>query len=394
MTPIAFIIIGFLLAWNGTNGADDNLLAIYQDINKYYDSFRPPLSVNYAGQVIAPIKASNYHSKRCSHADPGSAIQRFQTNTYDAYSKEVPVLVGSPCLFSDSLGNWLSNYFETILCANAAGMHYMAVAKIWEPGSNDTASPFLSKLPSIVEHKSPTSVSFAKKNINMHCPCSAVCHERPIALWTKRRDIIHPLMWEALNYHKITLKTTRTVILESDASNRPPGTDLPLIPDVAIHYRCGDNFVGHYGFLPFSAFKSYVPADASTIFVLAEKRSRKTAQKAHRAAKCDAIFSELFNYLTSHFPRAAVLIRRGDDLYLDLLRLASARTTICSVSSFCLWPAFVSNHTAYFPATKLIVRHDTSLDLGFKWISKPEVVLGAAFDHAPAAALIGKLTTL
>jgi hypothetical protein len=42
-------------------------------------------------------------------------------------------------------------------------------------------------------------------------------------------------------------------VVAKNALNRLEGGDskLPLVPDVAIHYRCGDNIVSHYGFLPF-----------------------------------------------------------------------------------------------------------------------------------------------
>jgi hypothetical protein len=174
---------------------------------------------------------------------------------------------------------------------------------------------------------------------------------------------------------------------------------LPLIPDVAIHYRCGDNFVGHYGFLPFRAFRETIPPPLSplapsTIFVLAENKHRKTGSKKHLMAKCDAIFQSLFDYLSRLYPQSAVLVRRGDDLYLDMARLAFAKVTICSVSTFCLWPAIISNGTAYFPRTKLIVGGDVSLDFGrnFSWLATPSVVSGAAFTHATNQQLIAKLT--
>jgi hypothetical protein len=209
----------------------------------------------------------------------------------------------------------------------------------------------------------------------------------------KGLHIIKPILWNAFSHHLQTLQNPVTSVLSTDTSNSAVGAALPFIPDVAIHYRCGDNFIGHYGFLPFSAFKLYIPAGAKTIYVLADKRGRKTAMKQHRAAKCDAIFSALFTYLTQLFPQAAVLIRRGGDLTEDLLRLASARTTICSVSTFCLWPALANNHTAYFPLTKLVLRKDATRDLGIKWISTPAVVLGSPYEHLPAAHLVNLLST-
>jgi hypothetical protein len=50
-----------------------------------------------------------------------------------------------------------------------------------------------------------------------------------------------------------------TIVSASDLATVSAGTSLPLVPDAAIHYRCGDNFVGHYGFLPFRAFLATIP---------------------------------------------------------------------------------------------------------------------------------------
>jgi hypothetical protein len=52
------------------------------------------------------------------------------------------------------------------------------------------------------------------------------------------------------------------------------------------------------------------------------------------------------------FPDAVVVILRGFDLFEDLARLTYAKTTICSVSTFCLWPAISNDNTVYFPLTK------------------------------------------
>lgn len=309
------------------------------------------------------------------------------------FSLQQAVLISTPCFYSDSFGNWLSNYFETILCARAAHMHYMAVAKVWEPSVNDSPSALVSRLPSTIQHDNPVSKYVAADIIEKRCPCSGNCHMRPNGLWTKGLSVIRPLLWDALNHHYLTLPRPSTAVLSSDLSTSAVGTTLPFIPEVAIHYRCGDNFVGHYGFLPFSAFNKYVPAAAKTIYVLADKRGRKTDRKKHRAVMCDAIFSALFAYLAAAFPTASVVVRRGDDLYMDLLRLAYAPVTICSVSTFCLWPALANNRTAYFPRTKLVVQGDTPTNLGLQWITQPAVVPGARHERASTAKLIHLLST-
>jgi hypothetical protein len=388
----------------------DSLTEIHRDLGKYYDALRPPLQ-EFQRSANRVINQNAYHSKRCALVEVGSAVRALKSNTYDTkgqvqcftpritprFTDQIcfrclqAALVSTPCIFSDSLGNWLSNYLESILCARVARVHYMAVAKVWEPATNDTPSAFVSRLPSFIQHTNPVTQPIAAATIESVCLCPSNCHERANALWTKGIPIIKPILHDALNHHYRSLRRPTTTVQSTDLSNVAQGTTLPFVPDTAVHYRCGDNFVGHYGFLPFSVFQKFIPAGTKTIYVLADKRGRKTDGRQHRAAKCDAIFSALFDYLRAAFPQASIVIRRGDDLYHDLLRLAFAKTTICSVSTFCLWPAVANNHTAYFPQTKLVVRGDTSLDLGFKWITQPQVVPGAPYEFAPTSQLVSML---
>jgi len=257
----------------------------------------------------------------------------------------------------------------------------MAVGKVWEPKAKDEPSPFIDRLPSIIEHNNATqSFQHASQVLKQQCTCAGSCHERANAAWVKNLDNIKPLLLDALHHHVAASQSTQTVVSPKDLCSSPQGTVLPLVPEAAIHYRCGDNFVGSYGFLPFEAFRQKIPADAQTIYVLAENRNRKTQYKAHLALKCDLILTSLFSYLKLHFPSAVVLIRRGDDLYVDMARLAFARTTVCSVSTFCLWPAIINNGSAYFPRTKLIVSGDVSINLGFTWLLSPPIVKGIDFE--------------
>lgn len=355
------------------------------DINNYHDLKHPP---QYNANPLMP----HHHSKRCTIIENRDAVNSYFSGVYKTVSSSNQILVSTPCLGTDSLGNGLGAYFENIVCANRSGMHYVAVAKVWEPREKDVPSLFLQQLPFSIEHSHPLDEAAVKSNVKSLCRCVGSCHERSNAVWIKGLNIIRPILHNALqNYLKLSDGLNCTVVSGSDLSSMAVGTVLPLIPDAAIHYRCGDNYVGHYGFLPFRAFKETIPQSVRTIFVLAENRDRKTRVKRHLAAKCDAIFPSLLAYLRKHFPEAQVVIRRGDDLYVDMARLAYARHTVCSVSTFCLWPALVNPHQAHFPRTRLIVGGDTSIDLGFRWLLSPEVLRGQNYEHAAPAQLVAKL---
>ncbi len=77
---------------------------------------------------------------------------------------------------------------------------------------------------------------------------------------------------------------------------------------------------------------------------MAESPSRKlnkfdgaNGKEGHN--RCNAIFEALLGFLTQHFPDATVVILRGQNIFDDLARLTYAKTVICSVSTFCFWPA-------------------------------------------------------
>ena len=92
------------------------------------------------------------------------------------------------------------------------------------------------------------------------------------------------------------------------------------------------------------------------------------------------------------FPYAVVAILRGNNVFDDLARLTYANITICSVSTFCLWPAIASNHTAIFPKTRLIAKEDTSFDYGtsFHWINDSPI-LGVKALHMTNQDLVRQL---
>eukprot|EP00600_Ochromonadales_sp_CCMP1393_P013036 CAMPEP_0175000898 /NCGR_PEP_ID=MMETSP0005-20121125/2841_1 /TAXON_ID=420556 /ORGANISM="Ochromonas sp., Strain CCMP1393" /LENGTH=378 /DNA_ID=CAMNT_0016255739 /DNA_START=135 /DNA_END=1271 /DNA_ORIENTATION=+ len=375
------------------NHALSDIESIYQTVNEHYDSETPPLAVFGRNRPMPQPKQQAYHGKRCTLQDPSQAFAAYFNGVFSRHVNGKPVLVTTPCLSPESFGNTLSNYFEVFLCAQKAGLHFVTAAQIWSPSNNDTGSLFLQRLPRFIEHKNPTSTAIPKGRLLAMCPCGSICHERSNSLIASRSQDIKPLLQNMFKEHLASLTVNSTVVLDSDLSTVAVGSSLPLIPDAAIHYRCGDNFVGHYGFLPFSAFARYIPSGAKTIYVLAENRGRKTQAKRHRALKCDAIFRKLLAHLQSHFPRATVVIRRGDDLYVDMMRLAYARTVVCSVSTFCIWPAIVNANKAYFPATRLIFKGDTSVQMGFEWITTPRVILGAAHDHGPPEKLANLLAS-
>jgi hypothetical protein len=122
----------------------------------------------------------------------------------------------------------------------------------------------------------------------------------------------------------------------------PFGSILPLVPNVTIQYRCGDN-IGfgktRYGLLPFSAFRPprINPNIAKFIYVIADSPGRQSYHAF--SSRCGIILQSLYGFLKKTFPSSVIVIKRGGDPFLDYARIAYSNITICSASTFCLWPA-------------------------------------------------------
>jgi hypothetical protein len=358
---------------------------------------------------------------------PEKCKQAFkQMNDADSkqlFPKDKPLVVGAPCFGEDSIGNSLSVYLEGRICAMVAGLTYVSAPKV-EPGLHSLANhSFFRGLPSIAEPSGEfqTPPEMNQAMLGKLCPCQSICHEWNYGLMHKHMPVAGNIFRNAVDAFWAELSSDRKNELQFqslradsgskiawrgnkiDIDNRLKTTEkdelkeiglFPAIPDVAVHYRCGDNVVTHYGFLPFGAMKCIISDSDRTIYILAEHPSRRTDQR--RKERCQHIFDGLLTYLMKHFPNAVIVLLRGHDMFEDLARLTYAKKAICSVSTFCLWPAVGSNTSAYFPITKLIAKEDVSFNYGpsFHWIkdNKYRVLRGLDTTHMTDADVLRYLS--
>lgn len=366
--------------------------------------------------------------ERCQLSSIGNAVKTFLYP--DKYFHEIrrindtgrpPIMMQTTCFSRGSLGNDISEYVEARICAHLRGIHYMTAVHV-DPDYKHKFNILFDAFPSTVIHESPTSKNSSDfSSDNKVCPCDSNCHEWRSGLMHSNMRIAAKIFRTAIDYYWQNRHTelgaaddglkyldTRkmrtkpfigrngtTFASDSTGSYTSTGTSkdkdravtslgsLPVIPEVAIHYRCGDNLVTHYGFLPFKTYSDLIPSNASHIYVLAESPDRNP--KAHMVSRCAAIFDAFFSYLMAKFPSSTVVVLRGHDIFDDLARLTYANITLCSVSTFCLWPAVSNENAAHFPVTKLIAKESTDFDYGpsFHWMkgSKDHVIRGveAAF---------------
>ena len=328
------------------------------------------------------------------------------------------------CLVTTELGNRLGNYFNEIACAEASGMHFVAVQRHWDTlqaikglnmkidVSNDNNAhtnittadsfhsnkqkkgkggvdgidshrlAFLNALPSVFVHPNPVDEKTARSKIENECKCTRYCWHDKDAPWIKKLPSIRSYIRAAVTAYLDTFEPDFGTVVdpETDFTNAASGTFLPVIPDAAIQYRCGDNigFSYMYGVLPFTAFPTRIDQNGTRfIYVLSDHPSR--AKHSPYSSRCQIILKSLFDYLVTHFPKATIVVKRGGDLFLDYARLTLANVTICSASSYCMWPALANTGQVHFPLTVIAAGADSielapNLTANFQWIVEPNII--------------------
>jgi hypothetical protein len=340
-------------------------------------------------QLDINLNVSNF----CYGTKNSRTKQEYLSGTWSKYIMgDLNILVYPFCLTTNELGNRLGNYFTEIACAEASGLHFVAVHKAWDLLGSFTGNystervdrqklAFLNALPDIIVHPNPLEKNQAHSKIKAECKCTRYCWGEVSAPWVNRTQSIRKYLRVALKAYNDSIPPNEQthVAPDVDVTNAKPGTFLPIIPDVSLQYRCGDNiaFSYHYGILPFTAFLTRIPPDSKYIYVLSDHPSR--AIHSPYSGRCQTILLSLFEYLQKHFPKAIIVVKRGGDLFLDQVRLAFSNTTICSASSYCFWPGLANQGVTYFPVSSLIAGADTielAPDFGpnFKWIDKPGII--------------------
>lgn len=335
-----------------------------------------------------PFCYSNGHSQTKS---------TFLSGKFQEFTNPNHALVYPFCLTTHELGNRLGNYVQEVACAEASGLHFISVHSNWEHSNAITsnashlashnnnhttaAAAFFNGFPDIIVHPNPADRTQASTKIQHECKCTRYCWGHGNAVWVNRTANIRKYIQQAVKsyLHAIDISAPASVDPSQDVTNAKPGEHLPLIPDVAMQYRCGDNiaFSYMYGILPFTVIDERIPMDAKYIYVLSDHPSR--AAHSPYSSRCKLILEKLFEYIKERRPNATILVKRGGDLFLDFARFATAKTTICSASTYCFWPALSSPNKVYFPITSLIAGADSpelAPDFGphFNWITSPEII--------------------
>ena len=366
-------------------------------------------------------RINSTETPHCYHGHSGTKAA-YLKGKYRSFLEEgvENTLVYPFCLITRELGNKLGNFFTEVGCAELAGLHFVAVHKQWDlsgshtnitssAGAATTASSstigvhkdiekqrqiyhevqarskraFLEALPDVIVHPNPVkSKEEGFRNVQERCKCTRYCWGERQSAWINATSSISRYLRKAIGAYLETsgMEKVGTILsADTDLTNAQPSQFLPVVPEVALQYRCGDNigFSYMYGVLPFRAFLSRIPKDTRVLYVLSDHPSRAT--HSPYSNRCQTILQHLFDFLKKHWPQSTIVIKRGGDMFLDYARLAFANTTICSASTYCFWPAIASLGQVHFPLSGVIAGADTidqAPDFGprFHWIVEPKVL--------------------
>lgn len=326
---------------------------------------------------------SAFQMEGCSYPSPHSALQLMK----DIQGSEPIAYLSTPCIATDSFGNLVANYVEGRLCANFTGLHYVSSNKGWDiPGlrwndhNNISIDAFLRPLPSVVLN--PIVKSMSLEQIQHQCACPNLCHLSGNSLTSKYPAAVREMLAPLYESHVPNMQ--KLYAMDSFRHSFPPHFSvteqetLPLIPDVAIHYRCGDNIhSAGMGLLRFTTLKNIIPSSAHYIYVMSEDQIRKT--KGHEGAFCTRILTSLHEYLAESFSNKTIVTLRGAKIFDDMTRLALAPVVVASLSSFSLFAAISNKNVAYYPTVpphknSIFGNKQTYIGPNFTWLPQKHMI--------------------
>jgi hypothetical protein len=255
------------------------------------------------------------------------------SNKWKLQLGDIQAIVYPFCLQTKELGNRLGNFFTEVACAEASGLHFIGIHKQFDLAgsyhglSNTSLSSapdggarqklaFLNALPDVIVHPNPLDRDTATREMLEHCKCTRYCWGDGKAPWVNKTASVGKYIRTAVKAYMSVADTSlgTTLSPDTDFSNAKPGDHLPVVPDVAIQYRCGDNiqFSYMYGILPFTAFATRIPKGMKYIYVLSDHPSR--ALHSPYSSRCKVILQALFDYLKVRNPESTIVVKRGGDL--------------------------------------------------------------------------------
>ena len=297
---------------------------------------------------------------------------------------DLPILILGHSYHTDRLGNFMGTFFDALACARIAGLHYIGIKVNYVGHQKDKRELFFDALPIIYENPNPSAPQLAAELVKKRCNCDRYCWWRTDP-WEYQLPMISSIVRKGLYLHLsmrdeygATPDFKGLQLLEKDiVANMTKIKELPFYPDVAIHYRFSDNVFGGMGLLSIGTLIDRIPRDAKYIYLFTDSPGR--LQRTPYAESCTTVLQGIFDDLQHAFPDATVVIKRGGNEITIWCQFAFANITICSPSTFCLWPSLAREGLTYMAATDYVGAYRGSakghipLHKNWFWIQKPNI---------------------
>lgn len=358
MTQILIIFTVFIVNDAAENSISEKLYQIQQSINRN--------------------RSIHYHGGAPDQMTTAAAI--YHAGYLKYYTGDLPVLIlGTPfqCEFTSRIGNFLGNYFDAISCAAATGMHFIGIKNFQGKHFNFPHYMFFEAFPDIIVHPNPVKDTVTARNLLFQkCSCTRYCWNQHDP-WRQQIPLISSIIERGVYLH-LASKDKHGIPLDQrglsldpskDVFSVPVDTFLPIGPDVAIHYRCSDNLFAGMGLMSFGTIIHRIPPDSKTIYIFTEYGNR--LKDTPLAAKQKDILRGLFEDICRVFPSATVVVKRGGNELTSWAALFLAKVSICSPSTYSLWPTLARQMPSYMPATEYVgASRPYFISEHFHWILK------------------------
>jgi len=327
------------------------------------------------------------------------------TNTFQSVIRDEPIFVSELELKESMLGNRLGHYFETLACAQIAGLHLIFIE--FTPSKD-----ILFNVSMVIRHPQPAnSRDEAITMVQRHCnsgqtfpwsQADSILYKNISIIKSHFENILQLIL--NLKHNQTNIQDLPSNFLSSNTfstvvQNQIPLDipSLPFLPSVSILLRCSDVLSHHgtspYGFVNWHNYLSLIPRNSSHVYIHSEPLNYKGSEQS--AHFCNNLTQELVFFISRHFRKSVIAVRRG--FALDgLVQLSLANLTICSPSTFCLFPALYQQHSVAFQLSSLIANGNASVTFTstWKWIEYPPLQQFGEYDLSTSNAFNDVMTLL
>lgn len=266
-----------------------------------------------------------------------------KSEKWKAYNLSHPTIILKFNVEITSLGNLISDYVTALSYADQTGMDFLLLSENPSEGYPDKGElPYLFPwyIHNSIRRSESVDIDTCSADLAHQCSNSIVLRSIPAFA-----------------------RAIQEGCLEFARKRIPHVTRENLENTISIYIRCGDilKYAHHdeYGFLPYSVYSKYIPASFSGfIDVLASPRKCTYANKCRtadveKAEMCKQLYDDLLSWLSLTYPLAQISLREELTVGEAWYRMVFSSITICSPSTFCLWPTLSSANKSYLTRSRL-----------------------------------------